>query len=178
MGEEYGETAPFPYFVDHGDPALVEAVRAGAPRSSRIVAAPSELLDPADPATFDAAARLDHTLLARAAVHRDTVASLSRPHRAAAIDARPFAARPALSVRAWADGDVLVMVRSHDRGDVIGLVQLRPGSTKVATACPPERAWRLMVAAFDEPRGGPDGRARRHSAPGSYRVFAIEEVGE
>jgi maltooligosyltrehalose trehalohydrolase len=29
MGEEYGEEAPFQYFVSHGDPDLVEAVRAG-----------------------------------------------------------------------------------------------------------------------------------------------------
>jgi maltooligosyltrehalose trehalohydrolase len=29
MGEEYGETAPFPYFVSHSDPALVDAVRRG-----------------------------------------------------------------------------------------------------------------------------------------------------
>lgn len=29
MGEEYGETAPFLYFVSHLDPALVEAVRRG-----------------------------------------------------------------------------------------------------------------------------------------------------
>jgi len=29
MGEEYGERAPFLYFIDHGDPGLVEAVRQG-----------------------------------------------------------------------------------------------------------------------------------------------------
>ncbi len=29
MGEEYGETNPFLYFVDHGDPDLIEAVRRG-----------------------------------------------------------------------------------------------------------------------------------------------------
>ncbi len=29
MGEEYGETAPFPYFTSHADPELVEAVRRG-----------------------------------------------------------------------------------------------------------------------------------------------------
>jgi maltooligosyltrehalose trehalohydrolase len=29
MGEEYNETAPFLYFVSHGDPALIEAVRRG-----------------------------------------------------------------------------------------------------------------------------------------------------
>jgi maltooligosyltrehalose trehalohydrolase len=29
MGEEYGETAPFQYFVSHSDPGLIEAVRKG-----------------------------------------------------------------------------------------------------------------------------------------------------
>jgi maltooligosyltrehalose trehalohydrolase len=29
QGEEYGDPAPFPYFVDHREPALLEAVRAG-----------------------------------------------------------------------------------------------------------------------------------------------------
>ncbi len=29
MGEEYGETAPFNYFVSHSEPALIEAVRKG-----------------------------------------------------------------------------------------------------------------------------------------------------
>ncbi|MDZ7956898.1 MAG: malto-oligosyltrehalose trehalohydrolase [Aulosira sp. DedQUE10] len=29
MGEEYGETAPFMYFVSHSDPDLIQAVRAG-----------------------------------------------------------------------------------------------------------------------------------------------------
>ena len=29
MGEEYGEKAPFQYFVSHGDPSLIEAVRKG-----------------------------------------------------------------------------------------------------------------------------------------------------
>jgi maltooligosyltrehalose trehalohydrolase len=29
MGEEYGEPAPFPYFVSHSDPALIDAVRRG-----------------------------------------------------------------------------------------------------------------------------------------------------
>ena len=32
MGEEYGDTAPFLYFTDHGDPALIEAVREGRKR--------------------------------------------------------------------------------------------------------------------------------------------------
>jgi maltooligosyltrehalose trehalohydrolase len=52
MGEEYGETAPFPYFVDHGDPDLVEAVRRG--RQSEFSGADwsGPVADPADVETF------------------------------------------------------------------------------------------------------------------------------
>jgi maltooligosyltrehalose trehalohydrolase len=35
MGEEYGDTSPFPYFVDHTDPELLEAVRRGRAASSQ-----------------------------------------------------------------------------------------------------------------------------------------------
>ena len=37
MGEEYGETAPFPYFVSHSDPALIECGAARAARGIRLV---------------------------------------------------------------------------------------------------------------------------------------------
>lgn len=55
MGEEYGETAPFPYFVDHGDPDLVEAVRRGRRAEFSDVDWAGGVADPADPATFTAA---------------------------------------------------------------------------------------------------------------------------
>jgi len=64
MGEEYGETAPFPYFVDHGDPDLVEAVRRGRRREFADSVGSGEVADPADPETFDAAV-LDPTLAER-----------------------------------------------------------------------------------------------------------------
>ncbi len=53
MGEEYGETAPFPYFIDHGDPELVEAVRRGRRREFADSVGSGEVADPGDPATFD-----------------------------------------------------------------------------------------------------------------------------
>lgn len=58
MGEEYAETAPFPYFIDHGDPALVEAVRRGRAAEFAAFAWQGVLPDPAAPATF-ASAQLD-----------------------------------------------------------------------------------------------------------------------
>ncbi len=55
MGEEYGERAPFPYFIDHGDADLVEAVRRGRRREFSGNDWTGGVADPADPATFDAA---------------------------------------------------------------------------------------------------------------------------
>lgn len=54
MGEEYGETAPFQYFVEHGDPALVEAVRQGRRKEFEAFGwRPEDIPDPQDPATFE-----------------------------------------------------------------------------------------------------------------------------
>jgi maltooligosyltrehalose trehalohydrolase len=61
MGEEYGDPAPFPYFVDHGDHDLVEAVRRGRKAEFSGVDWEGGIADPADPATF-AAAVLDPSL--------------------------------------------------------------------------------------------------------------------
>jgi maltooligosyltrehalose trehalohydrolase len=52
MGEEYGERAPFLYFIDHGDPALVEAVRAGRKKEHETRGALEEQIDPHAEETF------------------------------------------------------------------------------------------------------------------------------
>lgn len=56
MGEEYGERRPFPYFVHHGDPPLIEAVRKG--RAAEFAAFQREghsVPDPQSPDTFASA---------------------------------------------------------------------------------------------------------------------------
>ena len=61
MGEEYGETAPFEYFVSHSDPGLIEAVRGGRREefaAFRWQGAPS---DPQDESTF-LRAKVNHEL--------------------------------------------------------------------------------------------------------------------
>ena len=56
MGEEYAETRPFPYFVDHSDPTLLRGRSRGpAAASSRKAEWTEAVADPADPATFEAA---------------------------------------------------------------------------------------------------------------------------
>jgi len=52
MGEEYGDSAPFPYFISHGDPGLVEAVRKGRREEFHSAEEPP---DPQAEATFQSA---------------------------------------------------------------------------------------------------------------------------
>ncbi len=59
MGEEYGETAPFPYFISHRDPDLVEAVRRGRREEFAAFAWQEEPPDPQSPAVFQQA-KLQH----------------------------------------------------------------------------------------------------------------------
>jgi maltooligosyltrehalose trehalohydrolase len=63
MGEEYGERAPFPYFVEHSDPELIQAVREGRRRESAAFEWEGEPLDPQDEGTFRSAL-LDRKLAA------------------------------------------------------------------------------------------------------------------
>lgn len=52
MGEEYGETAPFQYFVSHNDPALIEAVRKGRKQEFARFGWQDEIPDPQAEETF------------------------------------------------------------------------------------------------------------------------------
>ncbi len=113
MGEEYGETAPFPYFIDHGDPELVEAVRQGRQREFADADWSGDdgpgVADPADPATF-AAAVLDPTLTEHEP-HRSRLAMytellrLRREH--------PVLTDPAAEQHVSIVEDVIVVARSN-----------------------------------------------------------------
>ncbi len=59
MGEEYGETAPFPYFVSHTDEHLIEGVRKGRKREFATFSWKGEPPDPFALETFESA-YLDH----------------------------------------------------------------------------------------------------------------------
>ncbi|MFW5691603.1 MAG: malto-oligosyltrehalose trehalohydrolase, partial [Chloroflexota bacterium] len=64
MGEEYGELAPFLYFVSHTDPDLVKAVQKGRAEEFAAFEWAGEPPDPQAQATFDRS-KLDHTLRER-----------------------------------------------------------------------------------------------------------------
>src|SRR5205823_14156028 len=64
MGEEYGELAPFNYFVSHTDPGLVEKVRRGRREEFAAFGWTQEPPDPQDEFTF-LASKLEHGLKAK-----------------------------------------------------------------------------------------------------------------
>lgn len=54
MGEEYGETAPFLFFADYGDPGLSSAVREGRAREfERFEWGEGDIPDPCSPSSFE-----------------------------------------------------------------------------------------------------------------------------
>ncbi|WP_017305063.1 malto-oligosyltrehalose trehalohydrolase [Spirulina subsalsa] len=53
MGEEYGEKAPFQYFVSHSDPGLIEGVRQGRAEEFKSFGWENEVPDPQGEAVFE-----------------------------------------------------------------------------------------------------------------------------
>jgi maltooligosyltrehalose trehalohydrolase len=125
MGEEYAETAPFQYFVSHGDPALIEAVREGRKKEFAEFGWVGDIPDPQSEATF-LGCKLNWNLHAEGQhrvlwnfyqellrLRRDipVLANLDKD----AVEVTPFTDQKVLLVRRWdASGQVLI-VHSFDR---------------------------------------------------------------
>jgi maltooligosyltrehalose trehalohydrolase len=119
MGEEFGETAPFPYFISHIDPVLVEAVRRGRMQEFTAFDWQGEIPDPQAEATFERA-KLNHNLrlegghrlllefykeLIRLRKTSSALALLSKEH----LEVRGFEKEKILFVRRWSDNEEIFM---------------------------------------------------------------------
>jgi maltooligosyltrehalose trehalohydrolase len=120
MGEEYGETAPFPYFISHTDAALVEAVRRGRREEFAAFAWQGEPPDPQSAAVFQHA-KLHHDLR-REGYHaclrafyqeliglRRTVPALARLDKEC-MAVLAYEKPQVLCVRRWSEADEVLMV--------------------------------------------------------------------
>ncbi len=115
MGEEYGEPAPFQYFVSHSDPDLIEAVRRGRAAEFAEFQGSIEPPDPQAEATFerstlDWAARGSgrHAgMLAYYTALLQLRASLNLPSRAADVEAH--SARSVVLLRYKGGREVVLM---------------------------------------------------------------------
>lgn len=142
MGEEYAEPAPFPYFVSHGDPELVAAVREGRRREFAPFSRQGEMPDPQDEATFRSAKL--HGELHRHGEHAALFAFYRELIRLR---------RELLPVSRFRGGEMLLAAdeerqllsirRQSTRGELLCLLNFGPTCRSVAL--PPGR-WRLFLS--------------------------------
>ena len=153
MGEEYGETAPFLYFVSHQDSALVEAVRKGRQNEFSRFTWNGEIPDPQDEATFQqsklnpAAAALArgeilHRLYRRLIELRQTVPALRCPGSAGSGVTVREHARMLEVCRGESGSSVRILFHFGDAGCEF-------------QASWPERRWRRICDSADTCWDGP-----------------------
>ncbi|MFH1647327.1 MAG: malto-oligosyltrehalose trehalohydrolase, partial [Chloroflexota bacterium] len=143
MGEEYGETAPFPYFISHSDPALIEAVRKGRRAEFTAFKWQGEILDPQDEATFRQA-KLDRGLNGeeKHRVLREFYGELIRLRKENAALARPT--KDNLEVRGDEKNRTLFVRRRVDDTGVFILYNIGNTRKKVNYKIPAGR-WRRIL---------------------------------
>ncbi|MBN2508284.1 MAG: malto-oligosyltrehalose trehalohydrolase [Verrucomicrobia bacterium] len=153
MGEEYGETAPFQYFVSHSEPALIEAVRRGRREEFAAFAWEGDVPDPQDEATFERC-RLNHALAGREphrtlrAFYRELL-MLRREVRAIGgveketLESAAWGSEGVMGVRQWNGGDEVLLVFNF-------------GGAPGARHWPfPAGAWRKRLDSADRRWAGP-----------------------
>jgi maltooligosyltrehalose trehalohydrolase len=148
MGEEYGEEAPFQYFISHGDAALVEGVRKGRGAEFAAFGWQTSPPDPQDEATF-LRSKLNHQLKreGRFGALRDFYRELIRLRKESAALARlskehcevtGFEAERVLLLRRWS-------------GDEAALTIFNFNAEQVSLALPGPRAqWRKVLDSTDK----------------------------
>ena len=170
MGEEYGETNPFPFFTSHPEQALGHAVSAGRKEEFADFASwrDAEVPDPQDPRTFSRA-KLDWERLgtpggqARMALWRDLL-RLRAEHPALA-DRR----REHVTVHA-ADATTLLLERRAGSAAAVAAANLAGAAVSVAL---PAGTWTMRLDTQD-PAYGADGE--RASVEGSTLTIAARSA--
>lgn len=164
MGEEYGETAPFLYFVSHSDHDLIEAVRKGRKTEFKAFSWKGKPRDPQSEETF-LTSKIDpakssvgcHSILLR---YYKTLITLRRKTPALReLD------RDRLEVSALPDQGALTLQRWDSTGTsrVWGLFNFEKGDISIAAALP-GGSWQKILDSADPCWNGPGG-----NLPGQIR---------
>ena len=182
MGEEYGEMAPFLYFVSHSDPELIEAVRRGRREEFASFAWSGEVPDPQAEGTFHRS-RLNRALLQepRHAALREYYRELIRLRKThpalAALDKRQTAALP------FEPENTIVLRRWHGDHHVAAVYHFGDGVQWSGEI--PAGTWHVLLDSADERWHGPgstidrpfvsNGRATLALGPKQVVVLARQE---
>jgi maltooligosyltrehalose trehalohydrolase len=119
MGEEWGETNPFYYFVSHGDQDLIEMVRQGRKKEFAAMHVEDSAIDPQDEGTFHAS-KLNWALLAD--VKHQTLLQFYKALISLRTGNVVLAGndRHAINVQCYSDKGVLVLSRGlHNHQDQV-----------------------------------------------------------
>lgn len=166
MGEEYGEKAPFLYFVSHSDPALIAAVRKGRADGFHAFRWEGEPFDPQSEETF-ARCKLgwedrqkgEHGILR--AFYKELLRLRREVPAFASLDMQGLRAIP------HENCDVLVVHHPHDRGDAIAAFHF--GAEPACGPFPlPQGSWIKLIDSAEE----------RWLGPGSPAPAKIDSQGE
>ena len=151
MGEEYGEEAPFPFFVSFSDPALSDAVRDGRIRDFAAFEWAGQPPDPAAESTFERA-KLDHALedSGRGRLLSNLYRELLRLRREVGALARR--SRTDLEVMADDTQGVLMVRRWDGHGEALAVFNTGEAGGSVAVA--PGTRWQKAIDSSEELWGG------------------------
>lgn len=155
MGEEYGEEAPFLYFVSHSDPGLIEAVREGRKEEFRAFTWRGEMPDPQSVETFRQS-KLHWEKQAEGAhkVLRNFYQTLIRLRKE--IPALAHLQKDHLEVWGAEEKKVLWMRRWMENSHIFALFNFQDTDLRLDISLP-GRQWRKIMASADSIWNGPGG---------------------
>lgn len=182
-GEEYGELAPFQYFVHHSDPRLIEAVRLGRSQEFASFLWRGEVPDAQDEATFRRSC-LDHSLR-----ERDWHAVLLRFHKEllhlrSTLAPLSRLSKEALEASENADPPTLLLRRSNGAEEALAVFHF--GERRAAAQYPATTGvWKRLLDSAAAQWLGPggtvpeelrsDGRIRLEMEPASFCLLGHTE---
>ncbi len=148
MGEEYGETAPFQYFVSHSDPDLVKAVRRGRREELEAFEWEGEPPDAQDEGTF-LRAKLNRGLRGKGQ-HRalfEFYKELFRLRKT--IEALATLSKEQMEVLGYEEDQVLLLRRWSGSSEVFAVFSFADAEATMAVSIPGGR-WRKLLDSADE----------------------------
>jgi maltooligosyltrehalose trehalohydrolase len=153
MGEEYGETAPFPYFISHSDEELVEAVRSGRREELAAFEREEEPPDPQDEETFWRAK------LKRELMGDDRHQALLELHREllrlrAEVPALSNPSKEELAVQLDEAEGMLMLRRWTPEDEVVAIFNLSEEMRSAPVDIPTE-GWRMLLDSAEQRWQGP-----------------------
>jgi len=167
MGEEYGETAPFLYFVDHSDSDLIRAVREGRREEFASFGWHEEPSDPQGKETFERS-RLDHGL--RGSGHHAALEAfyteLIRLRRS--IPALAHLAKDDVEAIPYEEEGVILLRRRHGESEALAAFNF----SREDAPLPLPEGWRRLLDSGEERWGGPGSAGEGRLAARSVVLFS------